>query len=153
MSNSKPSLCSVFHCNLPPRQVPSLWRLGKHHPKPKCQGLDQVSRCLSANFRNAKLFFYKRLKVHPFASVTPAAPELRRICPAGLRSVWVRRAEPVCNPHIGLSQHISERICGSSSHCSAQSLSTARHRRVSQAAGRGERLHKNNPPANSAERR
>lgn len=102
---------------------------------------------------NTKLFFYERLKIQPFASVTPAAPELRRLCPVGLRSARVRRAKPACNPHIRLSRHISERICGSYSHGSAQSLSTARHRRVSQAAGRGERLHKNNPPANSAERR
>lgn len=153
MSDSKPSLCSVFHCNLPLQQVPFLWRLGKHHPKPKCQGLGQVSRCRSANFRNAKLFFYRRLKIQPFASVTPAAPELRRLCPVGLCSARVRRAKPECNPHIRLSRHISERICGSYSHCNAQSLSTARHRRVSQAAGRGERLHKNNLPANSAERR
>lgn len=61
MSVSKPSLHSVFHCDLPSRQVASLCRVGKHHPKPKCQSLGQVSHWCSAPV-NAKLFSMKDLK-------------------------------------------------------------------------------------------
>lgn len=153
MSISKPSLRSVSHCDLPPWQVASLCRVGKHHPN---QSVKASAKCLADARQtpvNTKLFFCERLKIQPFTSVTPAAGELPWLCPVRLCSFWVCRAKPKWNFRICLSRHIRKRIWGSYSHWNIQALSTAWHRRVRRAAGRGERLHKNNPPANSAERR